>query len=181
MHEYLHVRAKLNISNKGGVPVPDDKFIINKDTGEIVGTLSEGDTILRGASKKRLTDTVQINKNRPFVKIYTESLSVIAKDGELSGTDYTVLFALMPHIRFETGMVAHDNGHYMRLRTIVQLSKLSERAVYGSIEKLVRKRILAKVRTGRDIKFYVNPYIFMRGRSVNKTLESMFRTSPYNT
>jgi hypothetical protein len=157
----------------------NNRYDARYDTGEIETDIREGDRILRGQSTERLTNLIKINDKRPFVKVYIDSISEIAKDGELRGADYTVLFSMMPYIRFETGLIAHDNGRYMRGESIIPLTGLAGNTVYKSLEHLVKKRIFAKVRTGRDIKLYANPYIFMRGREVNRTLESMFRNTKY--
>lgn len=155
------------------------RYVVNADTGEYELELREGDRIVKDASVKKLATMIEINKGRAYIKVYAESLLRIMQENDLSKTDLTVMFLLIPYIRFESGLIAHDNGKYLTLKSIVRMVGMSERAVYGSIEKLVQKKVFAKVRTGRDVKLYANPYVFMRGREVNRTLESMFRASPY--
>lgn len=155
------------------------RYVVNADTGEYEMELGEGDRIMKDASVKKLATLMQINQGRAYIKVYAESLIRIMHENDLTKTDLTVMFLLIPYIRFESGLIAHENGKYLTMKSIIKLSSMSERAVYGSIEKLVQKKVFAKVRTGRDIKLYANPYVFMRGRNINRTLESMFRSSPY--
>ena len=154
------------------------RCIINSETGELLNTLHEGDRILRKSSLDYLGSLVEVNDKRGYVKVYVDSFARMFKE-DLSGPEISIVFAIMPYIRFETGLIAHENGRYVSLKNLISMTKLSERAVYGAAEKLVQRKILAKVRTGRDVKLYANPYIFMRGVRVNKTLASMFGNSKY--
>lgn len=155
------------------------RSIVNMETGVIEDELGEGDRILRDRSKDHLRDLVSVNTGKAYIKIYIDSFTKMPEDGSFIGADNTVLFAIIPMIQYETGLIAHDNGKYVNENAIMRITGLSRMSVYKSMEKLVQKRILAKVRTGRDIKFYANPYIFMRGRMINKTLQSMFATSRF--
>ena len=53
-------------------------------------------------------------------------------------------------------------------------------SVYNSIERLVGKKILHKGITGKEYQLFMNPFIFMKGIRVNKTLYSMFKKSKWN-
>jgi len=149
------------------------------ETGVIEDELGEGDRIIRKETTDKLQSLVAINSGKHYVKVYIDSFSHLPLDESLNGSDMSVLFTLIPMIQYETGLIAHENGKYVHQNSIVRLSGLSLASVCRSMEKLVQRRILAKVRTGRDIKFYANPYIFMRGRMINRTLQSMFSTSRF--
>ena len=155
------------------------KAITNLETGEIIDELEEGDCILRGRSKEKLQSLIQINKGKQYVKVYVDSFMKLPTDESLSPSDMSVMFTLIPYIRYETGLIAYDNGKYINQEGVVSLSGLSEKTALCSVEKLVKKKILAKVRTGKEVKFYANPYIFMRGKMVNKTLHSIFASSRF--
>lgn len=155
------------------------RYIGDLSTGEVLTLLDDGDRVLRQNSINKITNTTRINEGRGYVKVFADSINMLIQDN-ISHTELKVLFAVMPYIRYETGLISHGNGEYISMKSLVELCDMSQRTVYGAIEKLVRKRVLAKVRTGREIKFYANPYIFMRGTHVNKTLDSMFRMSKYN-
>lgn len=155
------------------------KAITDLETGVILDELGEGDSIFRGKSKEKLQSLVQINKGKQYIKVYIDSFSKLPIDESLIPADMSVLFTLIPYIRYETGLIAYDNGRFINQDGIVSLSGLSESTVLRSVEKLVKKKILAKVRTGKEVKFYANPYIFMRGKMVNKTLHSIFSASRF--
>ena len=66
------------------------------------------------------------------------------------------------------------------LKDIITLKKKKKKTVYNSIEKLVGKKILHKGTTGKEYQLFMNPFIFMKGTKINKTLYSMFRKSKWN-
>lgn len=155
------------------------RCLVDSDTGEFLRTLEPGSRILPPQSVKKLETTDVINEDKSYVKVYDSTLSMLLVDEGLSGSDMKVLFAIIPKIRYETGLVARDNGAYIALKDIPKLCGLTEKTVYASVNTLVSKRILAKVRVGREVKMYANPYIFMRGVRANKTLISIFSSSRY--
>jgi hypothetical protein len=159
------------------------RIIVDEDTGEVLKRLEDGTRILPPNSARYLARTAEllpVNEKRHYIKLYGGSLLKILSGEGLSGADLTVLLTMAVHIQYETGLIAHDNGKPLRVKALINMTKLSERAVYNSIETLIRKGIIAKVRTRQEIKYYGNPFIFMRGVKINKTLYSMFRKTEYS-
>ncbi len=155
--------------------------IVNRDTGEILQELKDGSRILPPKSIEKLQTTSIINENKSYIKVYDYTIERLLQEEGLSNSDIRVLFSIMPKVRYETGLIAYNNGSHVPLTSMPGICGLSEKTVYQSIENLVTKKILAKVRVGREIKLYANPFIFMRGVRANKTLVSMFSESKYAT
>ncbi len=60
---------------------------MNLDTGEVVNEIQDGDSvrIIRKSSLDHLKGTVQVNKDEPFIKVYTKGLFNLSKI--LTGTE----------------------------------------------------------------------------------------------
>ena len=53
------------------------RLVVEVETGEIVTTLREGDSILRKESENKLKETEIINKGRVFVKLFIDTRYLI--------------------------------------------------------------------------------------------------------
>lgn len=151
------------------------KDIVN-ECGEVIDHLYEGDRILRKQSKEFISDTVEINQKEPYVKAYIAPLFQISKliDGTTNQLMNLIVFNFLS---YETGILQHGNGKPLTRKCIVELSGLNEKTVDKSISKLIELQVLGKHKTGRFTQYTANPFIFMKGRRVNKTLVKMFENS----
>ena len=110
-----------------------------------------------------------------FIKLFTSDLAEIV-DG-LTGPEAFVLFALIPFISYETGMLTVGKTYKRPLINddIRSMTKKSDTTVAVIMEKLVEKRLLSRNKVGRSYQYFANPYIFFKGKFINKTLIAMFR------
>jgi len=110
-----------------------------------------------------------------FIKLFTSDLVDIA-DG-LTGTETLVMFAIVPYISYETGMLTVGQSHKRPLRNddIQTITKKSDTTISGIMTKLVEKKILSRNNVGRSYQYFANPYIFFKGKFINKTLIAMFK------
>lgn len=165
------------VSFPKGVKSVGKRAIVDLGSGVIERVLEPGSRVLSAKSVEKLATTEVINKSSGYIKVYDESLQLMLK--MLNAPDIRIALALTPYIRYETGLVAYRNGEHIPLVHLPSLLEISERSLHRSVESLVVERVFAKVRVGREIKLYANPYIFMRGVRANKTLVSMFNKSRY--
>jgi hypothetical protein len=107
-----------------------------------------------------------------FVKLYPDALNRISF--RLSGAEAMTLMRLVPFIDYESGMLKHDKRPLI-MKDIIEMTGYSKVTVIGIMDKLVSERILAKTRVGRTFEFFVNPYIFFKGKYINNTLIDMFK------
>ena len=161
-----------------------EKYLVNED-GVILNTIKEGDKV-KIVRKETLDfiksedDLIEINKGEPFIKIYPNVIDCLL-DEDLSSADYKIIFICMKYLRYDSGAVMYENnGNFLSQKDIITLTKLGKKTVYNSIEKLVSKKILHKGITGKEYQLFMNPFIFMRGTKVNKTLYAMFKKSKWN-
>lgn len=154
------------------------KYVVDAETGEYINAMYDGDRITRDMSVNYLESTEALNNGKNYVKVYDESIIMLLEEN-LSGADIKVVLSLLPLIRYDSGLIGYPNGNHLKASSIPERCGLSEKTAYKSLETLTLKRIFAKVRVGREIKLYANPFIFMRGVRANKTLVSMFDKSRY--
>jgi hypothetical protein len=155
--------------------------VIDVQSGTVTHEINEGDTlrIIKGDKKfkKKADDEpkVSINDEEPFIKIYTKPLFELSKS--LNGTESQFVNYLIQFIRYNTGILAYDNGKPITRVTMAKDTGLSKKTIDRLINSLTDKEILGKHKTGRCTTLTVNPFIFMRGHKVNQTLYEFFINS----
>ena len=110
-----------------------------------------------------------------FVKLFPSDLVDIA-DG-LTGPETLVMFAIIPYISYETGMltVGQTNKRPLGNHDIQAMTKKSDTTITAIMAKLAEKKIVSRNNLGRSYQYFANPYIFFKGKFINKTLIAMFR------
>ena len=143
----------------------------------VYAELNEGDRIVRKKSIDYLKNTDELQKTEMYVKFFLKSASVLARE-KMSSTAMSVCLEMLQYIRYDTGYLAYENGIKLTLEDIKKKCEfISQTSVVRAIDELVNKKIFARVKTGKENNYLVNPYIFMRGARANKTLSKTFETS----
>lgn len=154
------------------------RYIVNED-GVIENEIEFGDRLIKAKSLDILNRTITIQKGEQFVKLYTRSIKDLVLCN-LNAPEFIIINICISHLQYLSGLVCFENGKQINRNDFIVLSGLSERTLDRALSTLVVKKILGKVKVGHDIKYYVNPYIFMKGDKVNKTLHSMFKSSKWS-
>jgi hypothetical protein len=108
-----------------------------------------------------------------YTKVFSYAMNIVGKG--LSGSECKVIMLLLGYIRYDTGMLTTLKGFPLTNHDIIGLVNMSKRTVSDIMDGLVRKRIFARSRVGVCNQYFANPYIFLRGSYINKTLKAMFR------
>ena len=136
--------------------------------------------IYRQQQREYLRNNVVINEGLPFVKINSELMSELASE-RLTSAECKVLFMCLKHINYGSGAVAYVNsGNFLISEDFERLTNLSRKTVARSIGRLVSLGVLSRGKTGRENQLYVNPFLFMKGASINDTLYKMFKNTKWN-
>jgi hypothetical protein len=152
--------------------------IVIDESGEVIDEIREGDRIIRGTSIDLYNNTIELNKNDSFIKIYTKCMFELSND--ISGKESILLTYLLQFVSYQTGILTHSNGVCVTRDYIAKDIKQDKRTVDRTLDGLIRKKILGKHRTGKVVCYIVNPYIFMKGNRINKTLAKLFEHSKWN-
>jgi methenyltetrahydromethanopterin cyclohydrolase len=151
--------------------------IVVRETGEIISSLNEGDRILRKQSIEHLQNRVEILGEEQFIKTYTKPLTRLARS--LSGAEMNMIYYMMQYISYDSGALKHQNGQLLTRKHMAEEMGLSERTVDRLLHGLKSKKVISHNYIGKEVQYFVNPWLFMRGKRINKTLYEMFRNSDW--
>ena len=149
--------------------------MIIPETGEMIGQLYEGDRILRGKSDEYLKSTIELNKGEPYAKLYIRPMFEIAKT--LSGSELQMVYYLLSYLSYDSGIIMNNNGRPLSRQVIAQEINLAVKTVDKILQGLHSKQVIGKHNNGREVCFTMNPWLFMRGKRINKTLHEFFKNS----
>ena len=120
---------------------------------------------------------VQVNQNKNFIKVFTDELMKMRK--KMNSTDIIVSTILMHFISYESGMLTktgkNDERYPLMNEDIEQITGLSNKVIVKTMKKLVDIGVYARTKHKRSFKYFANPYIFMKGNKINRTLKDMFK------
>lgn len=139
--------------------------------------LYEGDAVVRAGSRKYLKRTMDVTGESPFVKMYTKPMAKLARS--LSGPEMNMVYYLLPYINYESGALKHPNGKLLNRQFIAMEMGQSERTVDRLLQALKSKKVISHNYVGKDVQYFVNPWLFMKGQRINKTLYEMFQNSDW--
>lgn len=145
-------------------------IVIDPESGEFTGELYEGDKIVR-KKPDELKGVVAAKGFGPFVSVYSDTLSRL----DLDKNDYKIIFCMMNGIKYNSHMVINGNGAPMTRDYISEKTGLYINSVDRSLKKLVELRLFAKTKSGFDIKYFANPYVFKKGGTIQPTLFDLFK------
>ena len=152
-----------------------DRYIIRD--GEIETTIQPGDRLVRKKSSDFFMENEEWNPESNFIKVFPEALNDIAS--QLTGTEMLVVVHMMPYISYQTGMLTktgnNDDRYPIIQSDIEDITGLSKKATIVNMESLVSKRVYSRNRIGKSYQYFANPYIFFKGKYINKTLKAMFK------
>lgn len=144
-------------------------------TGAQSGEIFEGDRILRKETDEFLKETVEILPEEPYIKAYKRSLFDLAKF--LSGTEVQFLHYLLQFLSFESGALKLDTGVFLVRSRMSDETGLSLKTIDRLLKRLKEQQIIGRNSVGREVQYFMNPWLFMRGKRINKTLYEMFKNS----
>ncbi|MDD4565724.1 MAG: hypothetical protein PHE79_09670 [Eubacteriales bacterium] len=154
------------------------RYITDEDTGEIT-YLEEGDRIIKANSLKylrELNNRVEPPKDEDFLKLFNLALPQLTSIG-LSVPESRVFFYLLENVRFESNVAKHNNGRLITREHISDDLQMPISNIHRSIVKLCNRGMIAIAKIDIGKVFIVNPFIAMRGKSIDKTTYDLFKNT----
>lgn len=165
-----------------------NRILYDEETGELLQTLEPGDRFkvtraeqienfknIQKDKDEKDKGCITIMNGEPFIKVYSRTLFDLSRN--LTGTESQFINYLIQYIRYRSGILAYKTGKILTRRDMAIETGLSERAVDRLLQSLESKHIIGKHKSGKEVHFTVNPFIFMRGNSVNETLYTFYMNS----
>lgn len=158
------------------------KVILDTETGEIIDEIKEGDRIRRKEQDQYYKDKVELinmDSNGEFVKLFNKTMAELGRE-ELTANEYNICLQLLNYIEYESGILKYsNNGRALNNNDITHITGICYKGVERAMQTLVTKKIYGVHKTGRENTYTVNPFIFMKGRYVNKTLYNFYKKSKW--
>ena len=164
--------------------ITDEEIVwqfMNTDTGKIEYSLREGDS-LRVYTKEQKEYTANrkvIKKNNTFVKIYKDTIGILARE-DLTKSDYKLILIALAYLDKTSGVLIEDGVNISKAR-FLKLSDMSHNTFNESVNRLIKLNIMARSKSGRNSIYLMNPFIFQNGTYINATLYRIFKKSKWNT
>ena len=153
------------------------RIIFNANTGEIERELMLGDRILTKSQSEYISNTIELNNEIPFVKCFINKDLTVAN--ELTGAEHQILSYLYNFISYNSQILAHENGKILNIEHISDVFNVSEDRIRKIMKSLVDKKILGKHRTGHEITYIMNPFIFQKGTRISKDIVKLFKDTKW--
>lgn len=159
--------------------------VVNKDTGEIIDYIYEGDSILREKSKD-VNEKYErnFNKGESFLKVYDKVMPILGK--KLSNAEFAFTMQLLPFISYRDNVLKSE-GKILDIKELSQCMDVGYDNARKLVSSLTKKGVLGKHVTGciekPTIKLQcitVNPYIFNRGTQMDRTVIALFKDSGWD-
>ena len=150
-------------------------FYITDEDGNRIDEMNSGDRIVRATRSEYLINTVDLHRGEDFIKVFTSNLLDVAS--ELTGQESILMMIMIGFIQYNTGILTHKNGRPVTRECITKMADKDKTVVDRLLDSLSKKQIIGKHKTGRTVCFTVNPFIFMKGNRVNRTLAKFFENS----
>jgi hypothetical protein len=146
---------------------------ILNDNDEEIGQIYEGDRIVRKKSIEFLKDTITWKTKDPFIKMFPESLRVVALNS--SGTELAIIMSLVECIDYDTGMLSSHKGFPITNIDIEDITGFNKKTIIVAMDNIVCNKIFSRNKVGRSYQYFANPFIFMKGKRITTTLHAMFK------
>lgn len=151
-----------------------ERALIDSETGELLYELNKGDRIIRAASIEYYKETkLKGRSGRPFSKVDLSEGILLLR--ELEPNERSLLFLLQYFVSYESCLIQYRNGSDITFGDVVELSGWSKATTSETLNKLVQKNVIYKGKNGRNVQYFMNPWVVSRGSESNKTLKEMFK------
>ncbi|MBQ0090623.1 MAG: hypothetical protein KBT27_14960 [Prevotellaceae bacterium] len=164
--------------------------VIDADTGVIIDELEAGDKIKHKRDEQKRQDHLDkyqenFNEGVRFVKLFDEVLDTLSE--RLSVSEFRFAVRLAKHVSYDDCILrtnGHGNGKFLDITDISNLLGENYKTTSRIMNGLIKKGVIGKHVTGclEDPNVLVqcytcNPYIYMRGTKVEKTILALFEKS----
>lgn len=156
------------------------RYVIDGNTGDVITELSNGDRII----KRSVMDYLIENDNRmtfsngQFGKAYNSAIVKLAKLN-LFQSEYRIVLLLLSLVRPSSGLITYGNYKPVNLKWVADELEISDKTVNRALERLLDFGIICKAYSSKTEMLFFNPYIYQKGKYINKTLYEMFKKSEW--
>lgn len=151
--------------------------IIDVDTGDLINVMYQGDKIRREEQDEYVQNKTQLNSKEEFIKVFVKPLLKLST--MLTNSEAWFVTYLLRYLNYTSGVLKKDDGSCITIEDIMDECDLKPSNTYNLLRSLCLKEVIAKCKTGDQIYFAMNPFIFMKGRYVSNTLVDIFKQTKW--
>lgn len=154
---------------------------MNTETGAIDYSLREGDNLkkITREQKEYMANHKVIKKSNSFVKVYKDTIGILAKE-DLNKSEYKIILVALAYLDKTSGILTEDGVNIGKNR-FMELVGTSHNTFTEGVKNLIELKIMAKTKVGKANVYMMNPFIFQNGQYINATLYRLFKKSKWNT
>jgi hypothetical protein len=159
----------------------ETRAVVDTETGEYITSLLPGDKIMH----REIIDRLQLEDANKMIfapetwgKAYDGAIGKLARL-KLTAAEYRIILLMLPLIRACSGLVAYGNYKPVQIDYIISELGMTRKTANTSLQRLIDLRVMSRAESGHDYIIVFNPYIYNRGRLINKTLYEMFKRSSW--
>jgi len=157
----------------------EEKYYIVNQNGEVIDEtlgdevftkLRTGDIVLKREGiieKDKL-----VRANMQFGKINTSVLYEI-------GSKFPLFLKLTDIVQYQTGKLVYNNGVNVNRKNLIKWSGFSKNTIDRQIKGLIAQDVIKSVKDGRNVVYFMNPYVIHVGKMIYKSLDEMFKDTIY--
>ena len=126
-------------------------------------------------------EKIEWMKGDDFIKLFDNVLEELSNE-KLTGNQFKILITMLRFLDYESGALVDNKKKSLSIDFIHNLTGISRSYFFVDVKRLLEKRMICKakfVNEFEDLTYFVNPYIFAKGKKVNKTLYQMFKNSKW--
>lgn len=152
------------------------RYIFDDETGEMI-PIEEGTRIIKPNSLKYLREQnnkLEHPRDEEFLKLFKLALPELTSIG-LSVPESRVFFYLLGNVRYESNIAKYNNGKLITRENISVDLNMSTSNVHRAVTKLCERGLIAITKIDIGKVFIVNPFVAMRGKTIDKTTYDLFK------
>ena len=138
--------------------------------GEIFTCLEEGDRVFRKDKVENIDKSSPVNMR--FGKINLRELSNI-------GHRYPIFLDLALYVQYGTGKLVFRNGLPITRESMPRICNVSIATINRQLKGLMHEDVIKSVRDGKNMIYFMNPYILHLGAKVRQSLLDLFLDTNY--
>lgn len=156
--------------------IDEDSYLVSKSTGEVTGEVNAGSKIISRNSLNYLKAQREL-ENLPeqvnqFFKGNAEEIRLILEELDIS--EKGMLLTIAAYVGYDDCCVKYTNGKDVNANHLFKMAKIGRTKGYEILDSLRAKDIIYVGKNSKSYQYFVNPWLFCKGKRIDKVLRRMF-------
>lgn len=148
------------------------KAVVDTQTGEVINREGDRVRVIRKESLDAFNNKKVWGKEQ-FTKAYNSELRKVLP--MLSKREKALLMSIAPYISYHDCHLEWSNGKDIDFNAIARISDYSRNTTKATLAELKSRDIIYEGENSQNDQWFVNPWLFSRGNTINKVLQTMFK------